>query len=277
MSHPPLPSVLIGEELPPTPHTFPADDPRPCPANLENLKHAWAIFGNGYFTWILAYALAVIAPNALITWLSTLTNQAMGYSLKPYRPLAPGSLAASYALVIVLYAFAGLLEAGYLRLILLRLRGYRAGIANIFQLNGQFAPLLAWGLIYGTASSAISLLVGSFGHNNYTTEKPDWLDFISRQGGATGLELLAFVLLCLVPMIIIDQRRGVRDAIQLSVKSMTPRFLQAMGLVVLACLFSMLGVLAFIIGIFFTLPFLTMLIASFYYDSFIAPSKQEAA
>jgi hypothetical protein len=257
-----------------TPHSvvqiFPTSEPRPCSCRWANLQLAFSMLGKNIWLWVAGFIVAIVLPNALILATDLGLRHAIGDPMLPRHPISIGNSILLTLCMLPVSSAAMLLQAGYMRMIILRMRGYSAGVGEIFRFNGQILPLLGWGLLcavlYSTASWTIWLLLPH--------RRPEFsIDFFIPQGVFYSLALVFNTAMILVAPIIIDQRAGLRKAIALSLKLMAPRLIPGIGLLLLANLFFVLGFIGCYVGILFTGPLVYLLAACCYSDCFLYQSS----
>ncbi len=264
----------------PRAHGYAQFGPAPGRVRFDIFTEAWTLVFRDLGPWLVASLVAggivAVTEGVLIAMVlpSILSN-------KPGDPIAMrqsmGILTIGFAFV---YSFAvGVANAGILRMALKKVRGQEAGAGDIFSLNGMAGQvILAEGLL--ALLPVLPAVAGLI---------PIWIagpnpDLLSTELVSVLLQLTAWIVVAVVqllatfvPMLIVDRRMAVGEAMKKSFAVASPHFWPLFGLILIVSMVAGLGALACGIGLLFTMPIYYAARALLYHDFFrTVPSDASA-
>lgn|GEM_PF-3908694 len=261
-------------DIPPQFASYPRPtDPRqysgPPAFRIEAITEAWMIFKSDMATWVVIELLM-----AFIGFLTQLpgTVFAIMNTDHPAVLKTPTALALTGVFALLSAGVVGVLQGGFYRVILGRMRLQYEGILDIFKANGEGVKLILWSILLALPSLAASTY--------YTVTAPVQTNPQNPFGEINSVLILLVVLLLiglllfpffLTPLIIVDKKLSIGEAAALSWKTVTRSLGKALAFYFCASVVSALGIVACGIGILFTLPLFSLSIAVAYRDHFMPP------
>lgn len=267
-------------QMPPTapqePTVFPTGGPVPCPSSLANLSSAIAMLRQDFGSWAGATAVLIVVYSAVYGALSFAVELLFGElgiigseSRVPY-------FIASFLALLIGYAALYMLLGGLQRMIILRMRGYSTSLTDMFNLNGTAGSLVGFGVIISAILGIPTIGFLYWIESVVASDTPEVGPALAGMLIGYGLYIvytwIVYAFLAQAPAIIVDQRKGPFAAAGLSIQVMAPRWYASLGVTLLGGFLAGIGVLLCCFGIFLTAPIFSLLVAVFYFESFIRPT-----
>ena len=217
--------------------------PTAAEVNFDLIGRAWELTRQSWGIW----ALAVFIVGALPYFVGASFGFVYGLvsgdaNADPSHP-SGGFILLQLVSALVGGALGAFFAAGLFRMAFKQLRGESPDLGTLFSGGDIFLPVWGATILMGLGIFAGSLLLIIPG-------------------------LLLAALWCFTVPLIVDKRMGVIEAMQASFNALRPQMWSALGFLIVAGLFSALGVLVFIIGVFFTAPIQYLAVALLYRSFF---------
>jgi hypothetical protein len=244
----------------------------PPRVRVEAIGEAFTLIMKDLATWLatsllLLFIIVVIeAPYGYKAMVFGLENPGMAGMRKQQAEMLPYLLATTFAYTFVL----GVLNAGVLRMAVLKVRRQEASIGDIFRLNGKIGSIVLAELIL----APLPLLVGGASSIAIWMSGPNG-DLMTASGVGFLLQVgfailvgVAQVFFTFVPMLIVDKGMTTKEAFKTSFEAGRKHFWNLFALLFIAVIVQYAGMIALCIGILFTMPLFYLIRAIIYNDLF---------
>jgi len=261
------------------PRGYPSGQFGPAPGRVrfDAISESWGFIKADLGTWVLSSLLlfgtqiVLQIPLYLVLIPQFLSGRAQD-PIGLQRSIFPITIACAMATALAL----GMLNAGVLRMGLLKARGRYCGIGDVFNLGGMAGRVFLAEL----PLTLLPALVAIAGYLPYllASGRADAFDI---QFEGLGLQCVAWIvvgtiqtLATFVPLLIVDRKMTVGEAYRQSFTTAARNFWPLVGLLIVVSILAGLGVIACGLGILFTMPFYYATRSIVYHD-FFRPEQPE--
>jgi hypothetical protein len=269
------------------------DPSPPGRVRFEAIGEAWRILISDIWTWVVG-SLVLLGGSALLIipvycWMvvNMIGAAAPALQAKPGPIPFPTQLFAQFIGVyvvggVVLTVAGGLWMAAMQRLALRKLRGQSATASEFFSLDGHWLRIAGFNLLLPVLVIPIVFVTMGifFLAAGLTYRVSPALTFFWVVVGYIVVFVESLSLQSLVqfaPLLIIDRKMPITDALALSAKTLWPQLLPMVGVFFCASVLSVLGEIACGIGLLVTMPIVYITIAVVYNDFFRVPQPAPKA
>jgi uncharacterized membrane protein len=244
----------------------------PPRVRVEAIGEAFSLLLRDLVTWLatslllLFIILLIEVPYGYKALALAFENSGVTGMRKQQAEMLPYLLATTFAYTFVL----GVLNAGVLRMAVLKVRRQEASIGDMFRLSGKTGSIVLAELIL----APLPLLVGGASSIAMWINGPKG-DLMAASALGIVLQVVfailvgvAQVFFTFVPMLIVDKAMTTKEAFKTSFETARKHFWSLFALLFIAVIVQYAGMIAICIGILFTMPLFYLIRAIIYNDLF---------